>query len=120
VLAAFETAIALSALAGAVALATGLVDLGSEIDERLPFHSPVFAAFALAAIVAVPMTVAGWSAASGRPGSRRSAIAAGALLIGWILVQVGFIHAFSVLQPVMASAGAVVLAAGLFERRAAR
>jgi hypothetical protein len=117
-LAVFTGLIALSALAGALAISSGIIDFGPAIDERLPFDSPQFAAFALLVVVALPMTVAEWYAMTGHPHSRQAAIAAGALLIGWIGVEVGVIHTFSWLQPVMAAAGAAVLAAGLFGRRA--
>lgn len=119
-LAVFTALIAFSAIAGAMAISSGIVDFGLAIDERLPFDSPRFAAIALLAVVALPMTIVEWCAMTGHPRSRQAAIAAGALLIGWIVVQVGVIHTFSWLQPVMAAAGAVVLAAGLFGRREPR
>ena len=63
-LAAVETATAVGALAGAVGLATGSMQLGAAVDARLPRSSPVLAACALLVVVALPMALAataGWS-----------------------------------------------------------
>jgi hypothetical protein len=80
-------AVAVSALAGAVALTAGL-NMGATITDRIPFHSTLFGGLALVLVVALPMAVA--------------AYLAGALLIGWIAIQVLIIRPFSWLQPAMA------------------
>ncbi|SDI15039.1 hypothetical protein SAMN05192558_101411 [Actinokineospora alba] len=120
VLAAVTGLIAVSAFAGAIAISTGIIDFGPVIDMRLPLDSPLLAAIALLAVVALPMGAASWCATTGHPRCRQVAITAGALLIAWIIVQIGFIQTFSWLQPVMAAAGAAVLAAGLLGRKEPR
>jgi hypothetical protein len=106
--------IAFSALGGAVALATGV--MGDEIIERLPFGSAVLGGLALAVVVALPMTVAAYQAAKGRPDAAATAMAAGLLLVGWILVQLAIIRTFSWLQPTMAIAGLLVFLGGCLTR----
>ena len=56
VAAALVTAIA--AWAGVVGLATGALDLTPPVEHRLPFHSPVLGAVALAVVVAGPCSFA--------------------------------------------------------------
>jgi hypothetical protein len=118
VLAALTGLVAVNAYAGSVALAIGVVDFGATIIERLPFGSPVFAAIALTVIVAVPMTIACWFAARGYPRLPPAAIAAGTLLIGWVVVQIAFIQTVNWLHAVMVVAGLAVLATGLPGRKA--
>ncbi len=36
----FAAVVAVSAWAGALGLATGTLDLGAKLEQRLPFHSP--------------------------------------------------------------------------------
>jgi hypothetical protein len=107
---------AFAAWAGSLALAAGIIDFGVEINRRLPFHSPVFAAFALAIVVALPMTLAALLCARRSPKWKATSIVAGAMLIGWIAVQLAIIQEFSWLQPVMAAAGVAVLTGALFSR----
>lgn len=104
----FTGLVAISAWAGAAGLAFGLIDLGTTIDERLPFHSPVFAAIALAALVAAPMTITSWLSYRARPQWRTAGVVAGTMLFGWIVVQLVLIQTFSWLQPVMAGIGLAV------------
>ncbi len=99
-LAAASFATAAGAWAGAAGLASGMLDIGPVLDQRLPFKSPVVGAMALTAVVAVPFTVLGvlaWRAAS-RSGP--VAVAAGLLLMGWILVEFAFIRSFSFFHPI--------------------
>jgi len=108
----------LAAAAGAIGLMTGLLDLGPAISDRLPFGSPVLAGAALGLVVAVPMAL---TAVAGLRGARETAVlavAAGAALMGWIVVEVLVIRSFSWLQPFCLGYGAVVLALGLLLRRA--
>lgn len=110
----------LTAAAGVVGLARRSIDLGPEVTARLPGRSPEVAAVALGAVVAVPMGAA--AVAGGRRAASTAdlAVLAGSALIGWIVVQVAVIRAFSWLQPVCAAYGAVVLALGLRLRRSSR
>ena len=91
---------ALAAFGGAVGLTTGTLALDGDLNERLPFASPVLGGIALAALVATPfmaVAVLAWR------GDRRCELAAGVtgvLLVGWIAVQLAvlrapaFLHAF--------------------------
>jgi hypothetical protein len=101
--AAFATAS--GAWVGAAGLAFGFLDLGHQLDNRLPFDSPTFGAAALTAVVAVPFSLLGtlaWHA------DRRSGIVEavdGVLLMGWILVELAVLRSISVLQPIYFVAG---------------
>jgi len=107
---AFTTAA--GAWGGAVALASGALDMGHDLNDRLPFASPVLGAIALTAIVAVPFSVLGvlaWHA------DRRVGLVAaldGALLMGWILVELAFIREISFLQPIYFGVGIAFLLVG--------
>lgn len=107
-----------AAVAGAVGLATGTVDLGDTVVSRLPWHSEPFAALALAVVVAVPMGAAAFLSGQDRPHQGTVSLAAGALLVGWIGVEAAVIRTFSWLQVVFVVVGLVVLVLG--RRRRAR
>ncbi|GAA5152315.1 MULTISPECIES: hypothetical protein [Amycolatopsis] len=117
-LASFTGLIAILAYAGAVAVATGV--LGPGVEARLPFESPVFAGVALAVVVGVPMTVVTTLGLRGDARTSAAAVVAGALLIAWIAVEVGFVRTYSWLQPVFAFAGVAVLHTGLQGLRGVR
>jgi hypothetical protein len=104
--------VAVAAFAGAVGLATGSLDPGPVVTARLPWHSGALAGLALAVVVALPMTVAALLAARDRPGHGRAAVIAGALLAGWIVVEIAVIREFSWLQAVFALAAVVVMVVG--------
>ncbi|WP_435122460.1 hypothetical protein [Amycolatopsis thermoflava] len=112
-LASLTALIAVSAWVGAVGLVIGAVDLDDTVTARLPFPSTVFAGISLGLVIAVPMTVVTWFAARRDPRTSPAAVVAGAVLIGWIAVEVGIVRTFHVLQPVCVLAGLVVLVAGL-------
>jgi hypothetical protein len=109
--------VAVAAGAGAVALLIGATDFGPELNARLPFASPTFAGFALLIVVALPMAVVGVFAARHDCRAPNAAIVAGALLVGWIVVQLVVLRSFSGLQPICAALGATVLMLGVAERR---
>jgi uncharacterized protein len=102
---------ALAAWGGAVALATGGIDFGDVINDRLPFGSLVLAGVALATIVALPLTVLAWAAWTGAAKADDIALAAGVLLCGWIVVQVVVLRAFSLFQPLYLVVGVFFIAA---------
>jgi hypothetical protein len=104
---------AASAYGGAIALVGGGIDFGSTINQRLPFGSRPLAGLALAAIVGAPFTVLAVCAGRNDPRTNRAAIAAGALLIGWIVVQLAVIRSFSVLHPIYIVLGAAFLSVGI-------
>ncbi len=99
----------MQAYGGAIAILTGTIDFGSVITGRFPFGSPVFAAVALAAIVGIPMTVTTWCAVIGHRWTQQAAFVSGALLVGWIAVQMVIIQTFSWLQPTMVLSGLLVI-----------
>ena len=110
-LAGFAGLNALAAWAGAVALVTGGADLGERTNGRLPFDSLVIAGLALATIVAIPLTLLAWSAWTGAARTDGVALIVGLMLIGWIVVQVIVLRAFSLFQPAYLCVGASFVAA---------
>lgn len=111
---------AVAALAGAVGLTGGSIDLGEPITRRLPLHSPVLGGTALLLIVALPMTAAAVAAWRGVTRAPEIVTTAGLALLGWIAVEVAFIRTFSWLQPVCAGYGALLAAAGWWLARPGR
>jgi dienelactone hydrolase len=105
-LAGFAAINAVAAWAGGLGLLAGAIDFGEAIDQRLPFDSLALAGLALIAVVAVPLTVFAWSGFTAEPRTDDLALAAGLLLIAWIVVQVAVIRAFSWFQPVYLAVGA--------------
>ena len=91
-LCAYASCVALSAYGGAIGLATGNLDLGHELDQRLPLRSPVLGGIALALVVGVPATVVGVFAKRGDRRADVASVVAGSLLIAWILVELAFIR----------------------------
>jgi hypothetical protein len=111
-----EAGMAVAAVAGTIGLAGGGIDFGPTINDRLPFHSYPVAAAALATVVALPTGVAAVAALRRRPRSADMAVAAGALLIGWILAEVAFIRTYSWMQPTCVGWGAAVMLLGWLAR----
>jgi len=105
-------AVAISACGGALGLVTGTLALGHELDQRLPFHSPVLGGVALALVVGLPATVLPLLVRRRDARADRAAVLAGALLLAWILVELAFIREFSFLQPVYGGVGLAFVAIG--------
>lgn len=99
---------AVAGYAGVLGLVGGGIDFGPTITNRLPFDSPMLAGVALLLVVAIPMTAAGLAAWRNSPYCGNAAMAAGWLLIGWIVVEVAVIRTYSWMQPVCLAYGAVV------------
>ena len=114
-----EGLLAVGAAAGAWGLISGSLDTSS-FEHRLPFHSPALGGVALALLVAVPAIVALVATIGRRSWAPAAAVGSGALLIGWIAVQVVVIGPTSVLQPLMLAWGCALLALGARERLARR
>jgi hypothetical protein len=112
---------ALSAGFGAYGLATGWLDLDATTTSRLPWGSTVVGGIALASVVAVPNTVVAVAAWRRDPRYGRASIASGALLVGWIAVELAFIRELSFFHPLYAGIGLVqvLLGARQVSRRAA-
>ena len=100
-----------AAWVGAIGLVTGDIDFGDTLDDRLPFDSLVLAGFALAAIVAIPLTVLAWCAWTGHQRTDELSLTVGVALIGWIVVQLVFLQAFSLFQAAYLAVGAIFIAA---------
>ena len=107
-----ETLLAVSAFAGAIGLGIGSINFGSGINARLPLASPVFGGIALAAVVGVPMSVGAVAEWRRSKKADSAALVAGALLVGWIVVEVSVIRTFSWLQPTLLAAGLGIAAVG--------
>ena len=104
--------VAVGAAVGTVGLALGWLSFGDRLTARLPFGSPLFAAFALFVCVAVPFTVLAGRAWRGDASTGSTAIVVGAGLVLWIVVQLAFLREFSAFQPVYAAIGVVFVVAG--------
>ena len=109
---AYASCVALSAYGGTIGLATGNLDLGHELNQRLPLHSPVLGGIALALIVGLPATVVAGLAKRGDRRADVASVVAGMLLIAWILVELAFIRELSFLQFFYTGAGLVFVAIG--------
>ena len=102
----------LAALAGAWGLASGLLTLGATAESRLPGDSIPLAAVALTAAVAVPNAVVAVLAYRGDPRTGVVAEAAGAILVGWILVELAFIREPSFFHPLYVAIGLLMVRLG--------
>src|SRR3954468_18086081 len=118
-LAAYAAQLALGAYGGALGLTTGFLELPSELEQRLPFDSPVLGAVAPAVLVGVPATVLTTLAWRGHRWAPPAAVAVGVLLVGWILVEVAFLREVSFLQPFYAAVGLGLVVWGRSTARAA-
>lgn len=111
-LAVFAASNALAAWAGALGLVSGELSFGRRLDRRLPFHSRPLAGVALALLIAVPLSTLAGAAWRGAPQTGRLSKGVGALLIGWILVQLAVLRAFSWFQPTYLGIGALLIVWG--------
>lgn len=92
-------AVAVSAWAGAAGLIVGFLSIGTELNQRLPAHSPVVGGIALAVVVAAPFSALGLLAWRGHRGTARAAALAGVVLMGWIVVELIVIRSISFFHP---------------------
>ncbi len=116
----FATIVAVSAFGGTWGLASGTLDLGHTVNQRLPFHSPVFGGIALAVVVGGPAVIVAVLALRRDPRIEVACTGAGFLLLGWIAVEVAFIRELSFLQVVYAAAGVAYVVLGRHRSRAWR
>ena len=113
-----ELFLAVGAVGGAVNLVFG-GDIGTYTD-RLPFDSPVLGGVALALLVAVPAAAVAIGALTRRRWADVGHVAAGLVLVGWIVMQVAIIGYISALQPIMFVLGVVIAALGGWNLRRVR
>jgi hypothetical protein len=111
-LCAYAAFVAISAFGGTLGLITGTLDMGHKLNQRLPLHSPVLGGVALALLVGVPASAVALLAGRGDTRAGRASVAAGVLLVGWILVELAFIREISFLQFFYAGAGVVFVVIG--------
>lgn len=109
-------AVAVTAWAGGAGLVFGFNPVPAGVDQRLPFRSPVLAGVALALVVALPYSLLSRWAWLGDQRWPSGAIVCGAVLIGWIAVELVFIQELSFLQPLCAFLGAALVWSGLRAR----
>jgi hypothetical protein len=95
----------LTAFGGAAGLAWGFLELDEVSTSRLPWGSTAIGGIALALSVAVPNAVLTILASrhDGRAGP--IAVAVGALLVLWILLELAFLRELSVFHPLYAVIG---------------
>jgi hypothetical protein len=115
-LSAFAALIALSAYLGVAGLTLGFLGLPANLEARLPFASPVLGGLALAVVVALPTSVLAWLAWRGDPRTDTACVAAGLLVVGWILVELAFIRDLSFFHPLYVVVGLVLVRIGTLRR----
>ncbi len=107
----------LLAWAGAAGLISGVLDLGPRLEERLPLDSPTLGGIALATLVAAPLSALGWLAWHDDERTDRAEVVVGALLVGWIVVQVAFLRELSFFHPLYLGIGLGLVASGAHRLR---
>jgi hypothetical protein len=107
----------IGAVYGGVGLIDGSLGMPSEWLEGSPFQTWVIPGLALLIVVATPSLWALLEEVLRTPTADRTAVIAGALLVGWIAVQVLLLQRFHPLQPTMLAIG--LLTAWLAWRRSA-
>jgi hypothetical protein len=108
---------AVTAAGGAWGLMSGAIGVGSRLEARLPWQSPTLGGVALLLVVAVPNAVLAGLAWSRDRRTGPAAVATGAVLVVWILVELGFLHELSFFHPVYLAIGLLLVRLG---RRAPR
>ena len=117
-LAVAAAAVAMPAVGGAVSLADGTIDMDEAIVQRFPWHSVELAGLALFVCVAVPFAALAAIAWRGSPRTPQATVAAGLLLVTWIVGQVVVIRTLSLFHPTYLLIGlSFVWAGGRMERR---
>lgn len=107
-----EVVLAVGAFAGAVGLISGGIDLGPSTGD-LPFGSSVLAGIALAVVCGALPTVVAIGAWRKVQWADLGHVVVGAALVGWIVVQVGFIGLGSWLQVAYALFGLGIAVLGI-------
>lgn len=118
ILSSLHAIIALNAIGGGLFGLTGAHGVPVEWLRRTPFPSDVVPSLILLVVVGGAHSLAAIHVGRRRAHARIVSLAAGAILLGWISVQVALIGYVSWLQPAVALAALVNLAlgAGRFDR----
>ncbi|TKV61202.1 hypothetical protein FDO65_06155 [Nakamurella flava] len=107
---ALELVVAAGAVYGGVGLIAGnSIGMRPEWLAATPFSSWVWPGILLLLAIAVPMTLAALLELRRSPRAHRASLVAAAAQIGWILAQWVIIRKFFLLQPVMLSAGLLLV-----------
>lgn len=109
-MAAFAALNAAAGWGGVIGLVSGDIDFGETLNGRLPFDSLALAGLALALVVAAPLTILAWWAWTGHPRTNDLSFGVGVGLVGWIIVQLLFLQAFSLFQAAYLAVGAYFIA----------
>ena len=110
--------VGLGALGGGYYGMTGAKGVPAEWLEGTPFGSYFVPSLILFVVVGVSLVLGGFAVWMRWPSSARFAASAGAVLLGWITVQMAIIGYVSWLQPGMGAVGLLALAlAPLIETR---
>jgi hypothetical protein len=118
VLVTLEALLCLCALGGAIYFFARQQDaMPSDILARTPFGSWVWPGVLLALIVGVPSAVVAVAAMARKPWAHAGHAIVGALLMGWIIVQVAFVGFIAGLQPLMFLWGLVIVLLGAANHR---
>jgi hypothetical protein len=107
----------IAAVAGAWGLLGGSISFGPVIEGRIPFPMWVPGVI-LGLAVGGSMLLACLSAALNTRFTAEIALLAGAVTMGWIVVQIAIVGYISFLQPAVFTHGLIVLALGLSSRGA--
>jgi hypothetical protein len=100
---------ALNAFGGGWYGLAGAEGVPREWLDGSPFTSYAVPSLILLVVVGGSLFTAAVTAFAGRPTARRNAMAAGAIVLGWIAVQVAIIGYVSWMQPVTAIGGVCIL-----------
>ncbi len=103
---------AVSAAAGGVFLALGVLSLGPGLTARLPWGSAALGGTALVLWVAVPNAVLTVLALRADRRTGAASVAVGTLLVAWIAVELAFIRELSFFHPLYVVIGSAQVALG--------
>ncbi len=106
-----ELSIGTSAVWGGVMLMTDRWNMPADWLRHTPFDSWLLPGLALVGLIGGTQLVAGLALLSHHPAARTASIAAGLILVGWIVVQLVWLRKLHpVMQPTMLAAGAAIIA----------
>ena len=109
ILIAVEVFVAVGAVFGGIGLITDTLGMQSDWLSGTGFSSWVWPGVFLLLAIAAPMTAAAIGEWSKQPWAYAISVTAGAVLIGWIVVQWLIIGKYFFLQPTMLAVGLLVL-----------